>query len=271
MNKRIGVNIGSMLPLSAIPIVGLSIAAWITRKAGYAFWQILPLRSVSVRSLKRAGGTPGIPVKYMEPAWNATTLLGHIQHRVGSEGMPTLWRDVLFFPSPGECVATYNAVYYAMGGVKQIRHDLRVDRELVEVHPGLDRNASELLGIAQERGKKERGMGGFVLDTKHIRSQRDTTAKKSYTDFLQDFQQLLPYAKLIHVQAWNALEWKRFVNGRSSEMDLLLQEAKAKGFSGDLVVEYPPGSISGRWEWVNPQLLAKSLARIRERLEQILG
>ncbi len=103
MNDReqngIGLNIGSLLPWVAIPILGPVIAALITKYAGFSFWQILPLRGITVILLKLLRFV-GIWARFAQPAWNATTLWAHIRRKLGAEGMPTMWQDVLFFPDP---------------------------------------------------------------------------------------------------------------------------------------------------------------------------
>ncbi|MFH1566251.1 MAG: hypothetical protein ABIB98_03590 [bacterium] len=256
-NGRIGVNIASMLPWSAVPLIGLWIAKWISKKAGFAFWQVLPLRSVSASGLRKVR----VPIKYIEPAWNATTLLGHLNGELGSEHMPTMWQDVLFFPSPSKCEGIVQEVVLAFEGVHEISHNLSRSGVLVEFHPNLGVSAKDLALSLNE----------VVLDTKHIRQDVGGNLRPA-SDYLEDWTRLFPVTRVIHVQAWDEEELEWILAGYTkSALEVLLNYALRHGFEGDFVVEYRPGAIGGIVEILFPWILAKSLRRVRERVEEIIG
>jgi len=254
--ERIGVNIASMLPWAAVPVIGLWIAGWISEKAGFSFWQVLPIRSVSVPALKKLH----VSIRYVEPAWNATTLLGHLRGRLGSENMPTMWQDVLFFPNPAVCSKVFREV--ASLGVTFITHHVE-SGSLVEFHPGLGISATELV-------RRAYGPGGVVIDTRHIR-RTEAGDLRPANEYGADFAALLPLSVLIHVQAWDAREWKRFAEGKRTNLEAMLKYAVQHGFLGDFVVEYRPGAIGGILEIVFPWILAKSLRSVRCRIDEIMG
>ncbi|MFH1955454.1 MAG: hypothetical protein ABIJ36_00895 [Patescibacteria group bacterium] len=86
-----------------------------------------------------------------------------------------------------------------------------------------------------------------------------------------DFAVLLPHTSLIHVQAWDSLEWKKFVAGETTNIEVMLRYATQWSFMGDFVVEYRPGAIGGIAEILFPWILAKSLLRIQERVAEIIA
>jgi len=86
-----------------------------------------------------------------------------------------------------------------------------------------------------------------------------------------DFAVLLRHTSLIHVQAWNGLEWKKFVAGEKTNLEVLLRYAVQEGFKGDFVVEYRPSSIGGIAEILFPWVLAKSLRLVCERVAEIIA
>ena len=254
--NRIGLNIGSMLPWSAVPVVGLPLATWITRRAGYAFWQVLPFRSVTVDGLKRAG----IPVRFAEPAWNATTFRDYFQRRLGAEGGHTKLQDPLFFPDPQECARIFKRVvgYFA---AQPIYHNIEVGRDgLVEVHLGLEKSIRDLAILAEKNPSVR-----FVIDLKYLRSMGPVPWWDSSETALEV---LLPFTNLLHVQAINTEEWRDFIKGKPTKLAEMLRFIRDWGYAGPFVVEFDPRAtgLSGLFPWV----LAKNLRRVRERVEEQL-
>lgn len=230
MNRdRIGLSIASLLPWSAIPVIGLKIAARMTKRAGYSFWQVLPLRSATATSLKATG----IPVRFAEQAWNATTFIAHFRGKPGAEGAPTKLHDPLFFPNPKGCDRRF-AQIRQIPGVKLISHHLAEMSEgwLVEIHPGLQRSVSELKAIVTEAEWRP-----YVIDLRHLRRFADGFG---FSEWQQALGTLLPFTSLIHIQAKSSLEWLGFLRGRKVELAQMLIFIKDWGYDGPFITEFKP-------------------------------
>ena len=238
-DKRIGLNIGSGLPWTAVPVIGLPIATWMTRKAGYSFWQVLPFRSVTIAGLKRTG----IPVRFVEPAWNPTTFLAHFRGILGAEGMKTKLQDPLFFADPETCDDLFKEILEVFHP-QPIYHELSKMQEggWVEVYPGLRMNPERLEAIAQRMGVGK----PYVVDFRHLRSFR-----MSRLTMWKALERLLPFTGLIHVQAVDGEEWQGFIAGNSTLLGSIIQFAAKEGYDGPFVVEYDPRAtgLSGLLPW----------------------
>lgn len=269
MNDReqngIGLNIGSLLPWVAIPILGPIIAALITRFAGFGFWQILPLRGITVvllRLLKPAG----IWVRFAQPAWNATTLWTHIRKKPGAEGMLTMWQDVLFFPSPSTCKRRFKSFILEIGArdVDHYTGHSFTANGLVEIHPGLQKTPTQLAQLAKAQGVR------FVTDTRHLRREgREREGKSRIGPWREAQEALLPYTELVHIQALDAEEWRDFLTGKPTGLEEMLRFIRDWNYNGPFVVEFDPRAtgLSGLFPWT----LAKNLRRVRERIEKCLS
>ena len=254
--NRIGLNIGSMLPWSAVPVVGLPLATWITRRAGYAFWQVLPFRSVAVAGLRETG----VPIRFAEPAWNPTTFARHFSGKPSPAGTRTKLQDPLFFGDPDTCDQLFNQVLQEFD-VTPIYHTIEEGRKgLVEVHRGLKKSIRDLAILAR-RDPSIR----FVTDLKHLRSMDPVPWWDSSETMLEV---LLPFTNPIHVQAIDGEEWRNFINGKQTKLAEMLQFIRDWGYGGPFVVEYDPRAtgLSGLFPWV----LAKNLRLVRERIEEYL-
>jgi len=254
--RRLGVNLASILPWSAY---SLRIAERVTRQAGFAFWQVLPFWSVSGSSLMYAQ----VPTKYVESAWNATTLWRHLSKKPGSEGLPTKWQDVLFFPSPMSCLRRYDSVVYS-SNIVEISHRLRRGA-FVEFHSGLKVPAKEM----SVHGFSKISKKWVVLDTYHLRHVGGGSFRP-YKEWREDLITLAPLTALVHVQASGYLEWKRFEHGLATEMGDIINYLLAKGFTGNFVVEYRPGTLWGNDEILFPRVLAQTLKEVRDSLFKIV-
>lgn len=255
-DERIGLNIGSGLPWTAVPGIGLPMAAWMTRKAGYGFWQVLPFRSVSVAGLVRTG----IPVRFAEPAWNATTFLAHLQGKSGTAGGPAKLQDPLFFSDPETCDQLFGQILQEFNATP-IHHHLKMMHKggLVEVHPGLEGTVDEWVAAAKDAGLKP-----FAVDLCHLRR-----FPVSRLAMWKTLEHLLPLASLIHVQAVSGDEWQKFISGNSTLLGGMIRFAQNQGYTGPFVVEYDPRATgpTGILPWV----LADNLRRVRERIEECLA
>lgn len=259
-DQRIGLNIGSGLPWTAAPVVGLPLAAWMTRRAGYDFWQVLPFRSVTVAGLKRTR----VPIRFAEPAWNATTLWAHLRGEPGVEG-PTKWQDPLFFPGPEKCEGVFDEIVTELGPTP-VWHDADFVwlPGLTEVHPGLGMTISQLLEAAKKGGWPETRPHCYVIDLRHLRRIGDNGL--TFGPWRVALAALLPCTGLIHVQASAGEEWRGFINGKPTELARMLRFARDWGYTGPFVVEYDTRAtgLSGLLPWV----LAKNLRLVRERIEE---
>ncbi len=261
----IGLNIGSLLPWVAIPILGPIIAALITKFAGFGFWQILPLRGITV-FLLRLPKLVGVWVRFAQPAWNATTLWAHLRGRLGSEGMPTMWQDLLFFPGPEICKRRFEDFILKLGArdVDHYTGQSFTANGLVEIHPGLQKTPVQLVHLAKTQGVR------FVKDTRHLRrAGRESEGKSKIGPWREALEALLPYTELIHVQAIDGEEWRGFIDGEPTELAEMLQFIRDWGYDGPFVVEYDPRATGplGLLPWI----LAKNLRRVRERIEEQLA
>lgn len=260
----IGLNIGSLLPWVVIPIFGPVVAVIITRFAGFGFWQILPLRGITVVLLKLLKPV-GVWVRFAQPAWNATTLWAHLRGKLGAEGMPTMWQDVFFFPGPKICKRRFEDFIFELGArdVDHYTGHSFTANGLVEIHPGLQKTPAQLSELASTQGVR------FVIDTRHLRRQgRESEGKSRIGPWRETLGALLPYTELVHVQAIEAEEWRDFLAGKRTKLGQMLQFIRDWGYAGPFVVEFDPRAtgLSGLLPW----RLAKNLKRVRERVEELV-
>jgi sugar phosphate isomerase/epimerase len=170
--------------------------------------------------------------------------------------MPTTWLDPLFFPAPEVCQKIFAQVWEELGAVP-IHHRQVFEEGLIEVSPLMEVPLEEVLN----------GGVGVVVDLRHLRRMGDLS-RSSFVAAQDLLGTLLPRTQLIHVQAWDAAEWRDFLAGRYSQLQVLLGEAVAGGYTGPFVIEFDPRAFGPTG--LLPRNLAKNLRRVRERVEDIL-
>ncbi|MCG2686022.1 hypothetical protein L6258_01470, partial [Candidatus Parcubacteria bacterium] len=232
----IGISIGCWLPWVILP-GGLQLAAKCTEKTGCTFWQMLPLRNVTLRALRRAQ----IPVHYAEPAWNPITLWNKLRKQPGAEGGPAKWQDVVFFPRPevsqdrfwdiqreSEAVPIYHNfnMVKAWGGLLEIHPELSWN------HQALKLNSAEILHTKQP----------YVLDARHLRRPTRGGEPSPLGPWQKALEVLLPYTALVHVQPLEGKELIRSLNGENTELVQILMYLKGR-YDGPFVIEVPPNLL----------------------------
>lgn len=240
MLDRIGLDLGTLVPWSAIPFPYLSMAicAQITRAAGYAFWQARPLRGVSASALRKSG----IPVKSIEPMWdydprNLKLWLRYLPFRRGLNAANCFIKLAAVFPEAWQ-------IYDQLSAVVLNEINLYDHRD-----PAMLANAGSL-------GQQ------YALDLWHIR--QNTKNGEMFTANEPDVQKLigamLPTTRIVHVQTRSKVEFRSFMNGEWTELGQLLKTVRRSGYSGPYVVEIPP-LLAG---WTTPQSYARGLKKFRE-------
>lgn len=259
--SKIGLNIASTLPWIVIPRIGLPLAAGLTRTAGFEFWQVTPLRGVTITALKRAG----IKILFAEPAWNATTLRGHLSKRMGSGGLPTKIYDVIFFPDPIGCRELLKQIV-KMFGACTIYHELeKIQDGLVEVHPDLRVDGVELL---KQISKSGGSLKPYVLDTRHLRRAPRQAGQSLLEPWRETLSLLAPYLGLVHVQALNATELRAFLDGEQTDLDWILTKLLELGYKGNYVIEMDPTSFGP--QGMTLESIRRNLATFRQRVQSIV-
>lgn len=265
---RIGISIGCWLPWVILP-GGLHLAAEGTRQTGCTFWQMLPLRNVTARALESVR----IPVRFVEPAWNPTTLRDRLRNKPGTEGVPTKWQDVAFFPNPTTCNKRVAEILQTFPEAQLIAHEIMPNSYtrwtyLVEVHPELGMTSANLtisttgpLWTAVLLSGKP-----YVLDTKHLRRPARGGEPSPLGPWQKALEVLLPYTALVHVQPLDGEELIRSLNGEVTELVQILMYLKGR-YAGPFVIEVPP-NLLGPTYFLNPSRMVSVLSGVRELIEQ---
>ncbi|MCX6784306.1 MAG: hypothetical protein NT141_04585 [candidate division WWE3 bacterium] len=242
ISDRIGLDLGTLVPYSAIPLpyVSMAICASITRAAGYAFWQARPLRGVSWSAIKKTE----IPVRSIEPMWdynprNLKLWLRYLPFRRGLDAANCFIRLAAAFPMAWQINDYLSAV---------VLNEINL----------YDRRDPAMLATAGILGQQ------YALDLWHIRQLTKAgemvSADNSAVQTL--ILAMLPTTKIVHVQTRSKVELRRFLRGETTELGKLLREVAKAGFEGFYVVEIPP-LLAG---WTTPQSYAKGLRKFRESI-----
>lgn len=257
---EIGVSLASYLPWTAVS--AWRVAQW-ARRAGYAFLQVLPFRTVHMRLAHI------LPPRYVEEAWNPA-----YTRRGPDPKTPVLLHDRLLFPSPCQCCALFT-VFRALGAC-WITHDVADLREakdpLLEVHPGLWLTPEKIVARSKE--------SNLVLDLYHLRRSprrdelahrppRITTTHSLLGNWRTTLPYLLPLARVIHVSPnrRDTTELTRFLECRETELESMLLQCRAEPRIDNYVAEVRlPLAFAG-----NPSTVRETLRRFRARLAAVIG
>lgn len=276
---RIGLNIGSLLPWSAFPAIdwvaryfAVPIAEKMTTQiGGIDFWQVLPLKGVTAKTLSKSGVT----VEYIEKAWNPTTLLRHLVRKPGISGQQTKPEDVVFFPPPKVCKQRVEKITAKFPNAGLIGHNL--------YRPGID-GSTRMVEINPLMGLSVRAIAHYwapgyaryfedgrplVLDLKHIRREAPQYEfANPLPDWSLTFGHLLPFTGLIHVQPKGKLELQLTLNQVETELVHMLKTAFQLGYEGPCVIEVPPNLLG--LSYLNPQLIVNCLNKLRQVVEEVI-
>ncbi|MFZ5424787.1 MAG: hypothetical protein ACOZAO_03200 [Patescibacteria group bacterium] len=258
---NVGVSVASFLPFSAIPAVGVALAAAMRNAVGYKFTQILPLRSFTSNSIQAVDLNP----VYAEHAWNPNTFSRFLIGLKGYSGEPSKLHDVLFFPSPGRAEdRIYSMV--ALQSLRLIHHtwkDLRSGfKDLVELNAALpERSLTALVQHAMTFSHKV-----VVIDTRHMAYNKYSDKWHPFGLSVDVLNALLPYTGAIQVQARPDEGWD-FTSG--SWLSMVLNHIGAyyqiHGGFIDLIVEANPAEF-GKRALVDPFYLVEQHKQLRQNI-----
>ena len=258
-SQRVGVNIGSWLPWPIVPKIGLRLAAQMTRQVGGSFWQLLPLRGVTAKTIKKVD----IPSLYLQRAWNPISFWDQLRGRMGADKMKATWIDVVFFPPPKKSEQRFNELLKVTGATHVYHHlQTGVGNFLVEIHPGLKKTPEELVVWAQQQ---RRGEPVFALDTRHLRRRCEEGA--SWNNWERALDLLLPFTVLIHVQPFDREELMKTLGGEATDLTRILTKIRAAGYPGKFVIEVPPDFLGPTYFLSIPGMI-KVLSKLRQLIEE---
>lgn len=194
----------------------------------------------------------------MEEAWNPTNkdnfvlavlagLYGHWKRFRGDETEPPILQDALF-PSKFTCIKLFRELYEVYPKAKFISHGINInypsDRLLVEVNPGIELSAQEILEKSQRAGF------GLVFDPRHLLNSKSTISvanepTKTYKgEWEKQFNELSSQIEVVDINPPKSEDLSDLEAGKG----LLKELAQAaKGASGVkfLRVEIP---IPPKWQ-----------------------
>lgn len=133
---------------------------------------------------------------------------------------------------------------------------------MLEVHPGCGIEVDRLLSQVSELGERP-----LVLDTRHLR-RGEGEARLPFAEALRLLRELVPHTALVHVQAWDSLEWQKFLVGGYTQLRVMIETLVREGYLGPFVVEFDPRALGpgGLLPWV----LASNLNLVWQRLFDLL-
>ncbi len=279
---KIGLNIRSLLPWSAFPPVDLlakyfavPLAEKMTEKiGGIDFWQVLPLKGVTAQTLSKAG----VDIKYLEAAWNPTTMWRHLVGKAGMTGQRTRAGDFVFFPQPDMCNRRVKAIMETFPSAILIGPDIYrigIDGplQMVEINPEMGLPAEALAQFWAPMYATEQYFPNgksIVLDLKHIRRERCGCGKNPLHGWGETYRYLLPFTGLIHVQPLNSVELRLTINTVETELVRMVKQAVDEGFEGDFVIEVPP-NLLGAKHYLNRKDMTFVLYLFRTVLEEAVN
>jgi len=256
---KVGISVGCFLPWSAIPILGLPLAAIATRLIGCSFWQVLPLRGAFRIVLKLIEFL--VRINFVEPAWNPIKWSDQLRGRPSPQGTRAYPKDWLFFPDPETSEDRFKMIVEETGATP-IFHHLHEAEEgggLVEVYPCLEMTAGELVEFAAGLGRKV-----FVIDTCHLRRRPKEGEESPLWPWRETLVKLLDHTALIHFQQADKEELRRTLNGEETDLVRILRYLRGR-YDGPILIEVPPDM--GPTYYLNPLRLLWTLYRVRKLIE----
>lgn len=248
MDNKIHIHIASFAPWSVLPGVGHMLAEIMARKLGFAGLFVVPLRGVTVASLRDAK----LPVLFHQEAWNPTTMSNHVFGKPGFSGVPTRFWDPVMFPSPETCMKVTHKL--SLNGIKKVVISVNDFRpyDLLEVHAGLNMSLAEIVLWSGFYSKP------LVLDLKHISGNMHTGNELPFGEWKTALELLLPFSTLIQVSSH---KWDL------KSLEILSQQLsfiKELGFCSNVhwMLEFDPLSL-GLKNLLNPSNLMNRLAEIK--------
>ncbi len=280
--SELGLNIASLLPWSAFPAIdwvakyfAVPIAEKMTKQiGGIDFWQVLPLKGVTAKTLSKSGVT----VEYIEKAWNPTTLLRHLVRKPGMSGQQTKPEDIVFFPPPKVCKQRVEKITDKFPNAALIGHDLYrpgIDgpTRMVEINPEMGLPTEALAKFWAPMHAQENSFPNgrsIVLDLRHIRRERLGGAKNPLHGWRETYKHLLPYTGLIHVQPLNASELRFTINSVETELVRMIKTAVDGGYTEDFVIEVAPNLLGGPRYYLIPQRMTRLLRSFRRVVKEVV-
>lgn len=251
---EIGVSLASYLPWAAYwPI---TVSYW-ARKDGFNFLQALPFRGTATCFSWEFV----LPIKFLEDAWNPTTIWSLIKKLQRKENqVPTLY-DLLFFPNPEMSRTLFLKLQESRPQI--IVHSVNEwgKNTLLEISPKINMGPKGVASLAISRKDPS-----LVVDTYHLRRNAHLGEKgMKLGQWEKSLPELLPQTALIHVQPHRENgELERILKGEETELRDMLRAIRDYGYKGPFLVEATLG-IRG----ICIPALRRMLRIMRELVEKI--
>lgn len=253
--NQVGLSVASLLPLAAVPLFGNFFIKWVFKSGGFDYLQMLPVSNVSPFLLD----IWGIQTKYVERAWNPSTLVKHLRNVPGDSGISTRWHDVLFFPKPVR--ANYKYYKFLQYGAWPIQHSIKEWRTHkggeIEIHEGLG-TVKDILAIPEEIN--------LVFDTKH--------AGIGFFGMHETFNEIDLFEIVksrighIHVQPKNRNEMRIFGHPLEYLLRHMAKDSTRKNLNWTL--EWSPAWYTPA-ELLNPRFYFRTLTQAKQRVTHIIN
>jgi len=254
--EGVGLSMAYLYPWVTFKPLGLLFARWLMDAAGCDWLELIVYRSVS----------PKLPVflesrvKFIHTAYNPATFWQAARGKETSWADRARWRHFLLSPGPKRCFAVTKALgrqFPLINYYPRIveRNPWEAKKLLLEIYNGMGMSARETAAFSERVGM------GLAIDTKYWRT--NPAEKRPLGDWREHLTAVLPKTEFARMQAINSRELRRFVEGRQTELEEMINLIRE--FKGAVAIAVNLGPRN-----INLHRLIKALRGFERRVKSCL-